>query len=105
MIAQDGRDLPLYLGINVDTLFFFSGRPAELQPTYDALVEFVHDQPGAYPHVYMLVSPEATASADGGGEFLSSLRAGHIEAYPGMVLRARVYDAVIYELTLEPMEH
>ncbi|MCH7959284.1 MAG: hypothetical protein IID08_04110 [Candidatus Hydrogenedentes bacterium] len=101
LFAENGLDLPLYLG-PVDTVFFRPSVIADSRISYADMTAYIEgsDACTRYRHIYIVLENKGEATetiADRYGQFTADLLAGSLTDYPGVVLRERLEDGSVFE--------
>ena len=97
IVAEDGLDLPLYLG-PVNTLYFLSGWPPTYQFSHAEFTDYLERYCGKYEHVYLVLQKDSQRRTLEAGSFLAELAADPLNPKPGMTLEAGLKDGLIYNI-------
>ena len=96
IVAEDGQDLPLYVG-PVDTLYFLSVWPPSSQISYTDFSNYLERYCRKYEHVYLVLRKDSQRVAQA-GSFLVELAADPLNPKPGITLKADLKDGLVYEV-------
>ena len=97
IVAEDGLDLPLYLG-SVNTLYFLSIWPPTYQVSHADFTDYLERYCGEYEHVYLVLGKDSQRRKLEAESFLAGLVADPLNPKPGMTLEAELKDGLIYNI-------
>jgi 4-amino-4-deoxy-L-arabinose transferase-like glycosyltransferase len=101
VVAEDGLDLPLYLG-TVNTLYFLSVWPPTYQFSQADFTDYLERYCGQYEHVYLVLQKDPQRPTLEAGSFLAELAADPLNPKPGIALKAKFKDGLIYQIDWIP---
>jgi hypothetical protein len=97
IVAEDGLDLPLYLG-SVNTLYFLSVWPPSSQVSGADFTNYLERYCGEYEHVYLVLGKDSQRRKLEAESFLAELAADPFNLKPDMTLKADLKDGLIYQI-------
>lgn len=103
IVAEDGLDLPVYLG-PIDTAFFSKALSPGFRLTYEDVMAFHERENGCSEprRAYLVLKPkpqDREGIAEKFGTLVADLVEGRTSAYPGLALNRRFEDGLIFDIT------